>query len=143
MIGARGASVRVSGFSQHAPRLLATVAEALLQGAADAPMAATCFELVRERMERRLGSRLVESPASQAVHWQELLLGAGERVGIDAEIADVRAATLDSLRSFHVDWRRALFAAILAIGNVTAEEARGCHRKLLALLARYGSAPLP
>ena len=143
VIGARGASVRVSGFSQHAPRLLATVAEALLQGAADAPMAATCFELVRERMERRLRSRLVESPASQAVHWQELLLGAGERVGIDAEIADVRAATLDSLRSFHVDWRRALFAATLAIGNVTAEEARGCHRELLALLARYGSAPLP
>ena len=143
VIGARGASVRVSGFSQHAPRLLATVAEALLQGAADAPIAATCFELVRERMERRLRSRRVESPASQAVHWQELLLGAGERVGIDAEIADVRAATLDSLRAFHADWRRALFAATLAIGNVTAEEARGCHRELLALLARYGSAPLP
>ena len=142
-LGARGASLRVSGFSQHAPRLLATVAEALLEGAADAPMAATCFEVVRERMERRLRSRLVESPASQAVHWQELLLGAGERVGIDAEIADVRAATLDSLRSFHADWRRALFAATLAIGNITAAEARGCHQELLALLARYGSAPLP
>ena len=142
-IGARGASLRVSGFSQHAPRLLTTVAEALLEGAADAPMAATCFEVVRERMERRLRSRLVESPASQAVHWQELLLGAGERVDIDAEIADVRAATLDSLRSFHTDWRRALFAATLAIGNVTAAEAHGCHQELLALLARYGSAPLP
>lgn len=143
-IGPRGAYLHVSGYSQHAPRLLRLVLSTLLHGATELAGAETAFAAVKERAQRRLRSSKLESPGYQAEHWMELLLGAGEYRSIEAELEDVAAASLDAIGELHRKWRAQLSCALLLCGNVTAAEALACHRDVvLAELRKHSVAPLP
>jgi secreted Zn-dependent insulinase-like peptidase len=137
-LSARGAELQVSGYSQHAPRLLALLLEALLLGGPREPIAGEAFGAVRERSEQRIRNRRIEPPSSQALSWQELLLGAGEWRTIEADLADVSGATLEALRDFHDRWRAALFASTFVCGNVCKATCPSCILHARAPLSRRG-----